>query len=485
MASPPRRGGEVAVFDHATPTVRFGRLEQRGLLLGLSAAQVALVGTAVLLVAMTGYAAGAPGVLVSLPLWASLLMLALVPVQGRPMVEWLPVAGWWLARRTGGTTRQCTPLGTTDSELLVVPGAAALTLTRGPGTDAGLVCDRRDDTITAVLAVHGCGFLLADPGAQAQQITGWGNLLGSLCQQPSIVRVQVLDRTVSGGSAPVQRWWATHAQDRSTWAVRVVADLVADTGRESVRHETLLAVAVRPRHMRRGIPTVESLTEVERHLATVEQAAITAGLRADGWISADRLVGLLRASFDPYSAAAHHDLPSAALPGVAGMAMEEQWDHVRTDSAVHAVYWVREWPRSEVHPGFLQPLLLAHGTRRALSITAEPLPVARALRDIRRAKVEHAADAAQRARMGRLEDEATRAEAAELLRREQQLVAGHGDLRFAGLLTVTAASVDELHGECAAVESAAAQAMCELRRLVGQQAAAFVAAALPLARGVS
>jgi hypothetical protein len=167
------------------------------------------------------------------------------------------------------------------------------------------------------------------------------------------------------------------------------------------------------------------------------------------------------------------------------MAIDEQWDHVRTDSAVHAVYWVREWPRSEVHAGFLQPLLLAHGARRTLSITADPLPVSRALRDIRRAKVEHAADAAQRARIGRLQDENTRAEAAELVRREQQLVAGHGDLRFAGLLTVTAASVDELHAACTAVESAAAQAMCEVRRLMGQQAPGFVVGALPLARGVS
>ena len=167
------------------------------------------------------------------------------------------------------------------------------------------------------------------------------------------------------------------------------------------------------------------------------------------------------------------------------MAIDEDWGSIRTDSAHHAVYWVQEWPRSEVHAGFLQPLLLAPGARRALSLVAEPLPPGKALRDIRRAKAEHAADAGQRARIGQIEDEATRAEAADLVRREQELVAGHGDLRFIGLLTVSASSAGQLDAACVATEAAAAQAMCELRKLVGQQGQAFAAGALPLARGVT
>jgi hypothetical protein len=119
-----------------------------------------------------------------------------------------------------------------------------------------------------------------------------------------------------------------------------------------------------------------------------------------------------------------------------------------------------------------------------VTLIAEPLPTAKALREIRRAKVEHAADAAQRARVGRIEDESTRAQVADLARREHELIAGHGDLRFTGLITVTAETLEELDGACAATESAAAQSMCEIRRLVGQQGLAHVAATLPLARGV-
>ena len=52
-----------------------------------------------------------------------------------------------------------------------------------------------------------------------------------------------------------------------------------------------------------------------------------------------------------------------------------------------------------------------------------------------------------------------------------------------GLLTVSASSAGELDAACAATEAAAAQAMCEIRKLVGQQGQAFAAGALPLARG--
>ena len=59
---------------------------------------------------------------------------------------------------------------------------------------------------------------------------------------------------------------------------------------------------------------------------------------------------------------------------------------------------------------------------------------------------------------------------------------GTADLRFVGLLTVTADTETDLEAACVATEAAAAQGMCEIRRLAGQQAPAFLAGALPLAR---
>jgi hypothetical protein len=170
---------------------------------------------------------------------------------------------------------------------------------------------------------------------------------------------------------------------------------------------------------------------------------------------------------------------------VAGLVLDEAWDRVRTDSAHHAVFWVKSWPRSDVHPTFLQPLLLGSSAHRSLSSTLEPVAIGRAMRDIRRARVEQAADTAQRERLGQIEDQTHRAQAQDVAQREAELVAGHGDLRFTGLLTVSAPSGVELQAACAATEAAAAQALCELRRLVGQQGQAFLAGAMPLSRATS
>jgi hypothetical protein len=71
-----------------------------------------------------------------------------------------------------------------------------------------------------------------------------------------------------------------------------------------------------------------------------------------------------------------------------------------------------------------------------------------------------------------------------VLQQEADLTAGHGILRYTGLLAVSASTPDELETAVADVEQAAVQASCETRRLVGQQAQAFGAAALPLCRGI-
>jgi hypothetical protein len=107
-----------------------------------------------------------------------------------------------------------------------------------------------------------------------------------------------------------------------------------------------------------------------------------------------------------------------------------------------------------------------------------------AARDIRKKKVEYISDASQRARIGQIEDAAQSAEYRDVLQQEAELTSGHGVLRYTGLIAVTAATSDLLEAAVASIEQAAIQASCETRRLVGQQAMAFTAAALPLARSV-
>ena len=81
-------------------------------------------------------------------------------------------------------------------------------------------------------------------------------------------------------------------------------------------------------------------------------------------------------------------------------------------------------------------------------------------------------------------DWADSSELSDVLDRERALVSGHADLRFTGLIAITAPTKDALDAACFQVGRTAIQVGCETRVLAGQQAGAFTAAALPLTRKV-
>mgnify|MGYP007088356672 FL=1 len=226
---------------------------------------------------------------------------------------------------------------------------------------------------------------------------------------------------------------------------------------------------------------------LRQEMTTVTAALRAADLNPGDWLGTGQIAVVLRSAYDPAIAATlerhgelGHDLATAGP-----VAVTETWTRLRTDSAHHAVLWISEWPRSQVYPGtFLAPLLLTTGIQRSFSLICTPMRTDQAVRDIRKKKVEYVSDASQRARIGQIEDAGQTAEYQDVLRQESDLTAGHGVLRYTGLVSVSAETVDELEAAVSAIEQAAIQSSCETRRLVGQQAVAFTAAALPLCRRV-
>lgn len=454
--------------------VRFPRAEQRGVLLGLSGPQLAAVAVALVVAGSAVYLGGATGLALAATVWLPLMLVGTMRVAGRPVIRWVPLLADWSARRVLGWTAAVeSTRAMSRGDELVLPGIPRpLTVFTTPSLAAAAVLDRAAGTLTAVARVTSAGFLLADIAAQDHRVAAWGRVLGSLSQSEDVVRLQVMHRSrlasvdtaaVDNGSSP-------------DFAARVVAQLVASTRGD--QRETFVSVAMRASRTRRGSIAPSRLAGVDARLTALGAALASADLQVAEWLDGPALRWAVRASYEPDVAR----LPSAVHDPAGPMAARERWNHLETDGAVHSVYWVSEWPRSEVNPGFLQALVSAPGARRAVSLTVEPLSPAAALRQIRRAKAEQIADASQRAKLGQVEDESTRAERADLARREAELVAGHGDLRFTGLVTVTASTADELASAGAAMRSAAAQAMCEVRRLDGQHGLAHAAGALPLAR---
>ena len=235
---------------------------------------------------------------------------------------------------------------------------------------------------------------------------------------------------------------------------------------------------------------------LRQDMTTCAAALRSADLKPSTWYSPGQLAVMLRTAYDPAVAttleragAVDHVLGRGrglgrVLADAGPVAVTESWGMLRSDSAFHAVLWVSEWPRSLVYPGFLAPVLLSSGIRRSFSLICDPIRTDVAARDIRKKRTGYISDAQQRAKIGQIEDLGQTVEYGDVLQQEADLTAGHGLLRYTGLLAISAGTETELEAAVSAIEQAAIQASCETRRLVGQQAQAFTAAALPLGRGI-
>lgn len=478
--------------EFALRPVKFSRLSRRGILLGLSGPRLVTASLGVLVLVVALSVGGGGAVALTSPLWAGAAALVGVHVEGRAAVEWAPVLGAWLVRRAGGQTRYRRRMRPRPAGSLALPGdAAPVRQYNDPVSGAVMVHDPHARTLTAMLEVVHPSFVLLDPAEQQRRVEGWGRVLASTCRSSRIARVQVLERTVPDSGTGLVAWWRERGVDDGSWVADTYRELLERAGPAGERHVSVVALAVDLRAAARAIRAaghgVKGAAAVLRQeMDTLAGALRAAELRPSPWYTSGDLAVALRTAYDPTVGPALERHPDVGrdLATAGPVAVEEFWDRLRSDSAWHAVLWVSEWPRAMVYPGFLAPIVLASGARRAVSIVYHPLRPDVAARDIRRKKTEHLSDRAQRARIGQIEDAAISAEYADVLQQEADLAAGAGILRYAAFVAVTAATSDELDAAVAAIEQAAVQASCETRRLYGQQAQAFVAAALPLARGL-
>ena len=82
--------------------VKFSRLARRGVLLGLSGAQLVVVGVGASTLVFALYAGGGASLMYVLPFLLLCAALAFVGVGGRKLIEWLPVFTRWVWRSAEG-----------------------------------------------------------------------------------------------------------------------------------------------------------------------------------------------------------------------------------------------------------------------------------------------------------------------------------------------------------------------------------------------
>jgi hypothetical protein len=360
-----------------------------------------------------------------------------------------------------------------------------------PETGAAMIHDPHNQTLTAVVGVSHPAFVLLDPGEQERRIATWGRVLATTCRSGRIGRLQISERTLPDAGTGLVQWWQQQGTDDGSWAATTYKELIDRAGPAGERHATTISLALDMKAAARQIRTsgggiTGAATVLRQEMTTLTTALRAAELSVTGWLTPGDIAVILRSAYDPAAAASlerHGDL-GRSLATAGPVAVTETWDRLRSDSAHHAVLWISEWPRSQVYPGFLAPLLLSSGIQRTFSLVCTPVRADQAARDIRKKKTELISDATQRSKIGQIEDAQQTAEYGDLLQQEADLTAGHGILRYTGLIAISAPTQDQLDTAVAAIEQAAIQSSCETRRLVGQQAQAFTVAALPLCRTV-
>ncbi|WLQ63365.1 SCO6880 family protein [Streptomyces glycanivorans] len=478
----------------STPTVKFPHRSRRGVLLGLTVPQLTVAGLTGLLLLAVILARGVVGALQLIPLWAVIALLVFVRHRGRALADWAPIVVRYALRRMRGQLVWLTRPSRrpTREGLLHLPGtAASLRVTTAPDGKYGAVHNPHTGTLTAAVKVSSRAYALLDPGTQQANVGGWGRALAALARTGQIARIQVIERTIPDSGDALRRYWEEHGRPDTSMAGAIYNELIQSAGPAAAPHEAYVAVSLDPKAARRlinqaGGGLTGAFSVLAQLTSTFDQAARTAGLTPTGWLTAREIAAVVRTSYDPKTLATLDRWSTAgrpeAEPAAAGpVVVVEKADHIATDSAVHATYWVENWPRTETSAGFLHQLLFTGGVRRTLSLSYEPKNLDAALRDVQRKKSSVIADAAERARRGQVDSEADSIEYQDIKSRERQLIAGHADVALTGLLTVSANTEDELRTACAVVETAAVGAQLDLRPLTWQQAEAFTAAALPLA----
>lgn len=483
------------------PTYSFGPRDRRALLLGLRLPQLLLLGAGVTALLLGLLSSAAYGVLVGAIVCMALAFVALFPVQGRPVVDWVrPIANYVHGRITdqgtylGGPWAMHTPQsGPRDLRL---PGSGDRVRIRSFDTrHREVAVMRQGPRWTAVLEVVAPAYPLADRSTQQERVSAWGSLLAQLGQEGTrLAAIQWLERTIPDSGRGLDDWWRTKGH-RAAASAADYEQLIAEAGPAATRHETYVVVSIDERRCRRAIRAAGGGPDGTAKVLIDELTWVEAGLRrcdvtVVGWLGPRDLGRLVRTQYDPAAAdgidrRAETGLGRGVQLQAAGpMAARSTFTHYRTDSGFHAVYWVAAWPRMQVQAAWLYPLLVLGGVRRTISVTAEPIAPSQSFREVRSAKVQKLTEEAQREKLGQIETALDDEEHAALLRRERELVHGHVEYRFTGYVTVTAETEADLEDACAQVEQAAVRSVLEVRRVYGEQDQAFIAGALPLARGV-
>ena len=480
---------------------RISPLDETGVFLGLSLVQL-VVGCAA---ALTG---ALLMVFVSVPVGALVVAmfggLALARHTGEPVLHQLPTVGRLVRNGTKPRTwfEPLPLLGPTTNPKKLPPALARQELlTIDPATygvdldgPVAIIREQKSGLYAITLRVVGRQFGLQEPHAQDHQLAQWARVLhGFVAERPAIAQIR-WSQWASPAGIEEQRTWLDRnlAQQHLPDVLASYQALLAELNGTATRHEVLLTLTTNPsrvrmqrRHRRnRHRAVIETLlSETRLLIGRLDQAELTAHvLDPTEWSRAMRL------RLDP-SCRTILDRLARTLGNDAGISPDNvlptSFVSARTsitiDDAMHRSYWTKEWPRLDVPGDWLRPLLTYAAHTRNITVFFEPVPRSKSQRAITAQATKIEADVEHRTEKGFRVGARHRRAAQAVREREEELVAGHAELSFGAIVTITAPDLDALDRACTDTTQIAASVGIELRPLHGRHGEALLAT-LPCAR---
>jgi len=486
--------------------VRLPGRSRQGIVLGMDGWQLGCIAAAAIIVLIFTNRFGPVGLLYAAPFYLTLGITAVITIHGLSAPKMAALWAMKQTRHAAGATKQVF-----RPEHVQVVGTLNL-----PGVRAsvqlwevdGIVCvyDPRNRTVSVTAELEVQGFLMHDAPERLDLAQQWSRVLASFTQRPGVKRITLQERTLPTTIRTAREHYDTITEHRELDRTSPIAanyeHVMNGSERFAVAHRNyltftldLITLNTQVKALGGGQTGAQALALIETR--TLADALANAKINVRAWLSPREIAALARIAFDPEFAPNiqnRTDEHTGVDPLAIGpMYLEEPRGSnrlVRTDSGVHTTMWIHEWPRSDAHVGFIAPLVFARhphtgdAVTHILSLVLTPVPLKQALRRVRDEKKVWRGNEKLRAKRGTDGNAADDADWLALEKQEQELVAGHGEFRYGGYLTVTAPDEEQLDQALAGMRNALAQAEMEAQILYCQQAEALMVNAIPIGLGM-
>lgn len=482
---------------------RFGQQERRGKFLGLTGAQVWVLGS----LAIICVAALFIFQIWAWPVWVVAILVAAITVwrfRGEPVVSMAATQGSYFNRRlkkqhlyTRDVWEQPWQASTFVSEQHGVRAVHSRGKLKMPGVlgdcqiyeidrAGGFVLDRRSRRVAVTLAVQSRSWQLQDPDAQAAAIDGFMSWLNGLEHVSGMTGAVIRIRADRSSSTELSDFEVEFGDDQATDALKSEYSLLIKEGAgRAFAFSSALTLTFSLDALGRQIKDAGGgLTGMghllDQQVTALAESAAAMRVRVESWLTSDELEKNVTSAWDPIAAARRRAEGLSTLEAAPIMGIEENWSYLRADESMHRVYWVADWPRHNVRTGFLEPLLMSGTSSRTVVLQITPRTSHEAMKEAGKELTDMELAADLRKKMGMRVTRRQEREHEDVDWREKDLVDGHGQASFRGFLIASAGTKDDLSRGASDIEQASHRVRIVVQPMHGQQAAAFVRTMLPV-----